>query len=440
MRQLQQLISIPTIAQSSRHRGALEQAAHALCTLLSGIGLTRCQILRAGPSAPPNVWGEWRRAPGQPVLLIYGHFDVQPPGPARAWAIPPFAGAVAGGRIHGRGASDNKGPLIAHLAGIESHLATSGRLPVNVRVWLDGEEEAGSPHLHRLLERHGERLRCDGLVVSDSTRMTRDGRPALVTGLRGTADVRITVDGPPRALHSGVFGGEVLDPALVLATLLASIWRDGRICVPGFYRRVRPPGGRERARLALGRPTACQFARLLGVTENALQGEADWAPGERSALRPSVTITELASSGGGPAAIATRAAARLNLRLVPDQRAAEITALLAGHLRRQAPPGVVPRIKLLASTDPVVIPVGHPLVMAAARALAAAWGTWPAITRSGGTMPAVAALHHRFGMPVAMWGISSPSDAIHAPGESFGLTDLHRGTEAVIRLLSEASL
>jgi acetylornithine deacetylase/succinyl-diaminopimelate desuccinylase-like protein len=438
--QLRRLVALPTVTASAAHRPAMDAAARLLCDLLSHVGLRRCAIVRAAPFGPANVVAEWLGRPGRPVLLLYAHIDVQPPGPLTAWHTPPFSGLLAEGRVHGRGASDNKGPLVAVLAALESHLATSGRLPVNVRVWFDGEEESGNPHLVGLLARHSDRLRCDGLVVCDDTRLAAPDRATLVTGLRGSADLRLTVRGPARALHSGLFGGEVLDPALVLARLLASLWSDGRVAVPGFYRRVRtaPPG--LRAALAAGRPPARDLAQMAAVPSAWLTGEPGWEPGERSTLRPSLTVTELTTGPGRAAsAIAPVAAARINLRLVPGQQPRQVAALVCQHVFQQSPAGVRSRIDVLATVDPVDVPLGHPLVSATRRALTATWHVPPALTRSGGTVGAVPALRRRFGAPVAMWGLSGAGDGVHAADESFAVADLQRGTEAVSRLLAEAA-
>ena len=438
VRQLRRLVALPTVTGSASHRPAMDAAARLLCDLLSHIGLRRCEIVRATPFAPASVVAEWLGRPGRPVLLLYAHFDVQPPGPVTAWHWPPFSGLLAEGRVHGRGASDNKGPLVAVLAALESHLATSGRLPVNVRVWFDGEEESGNPHLAGLLARHSGRLRCDGLVVCDDTRLGVPDRATLVTGLRGSVDLRLTVHGPASALHSGLFGGEVLDPALVLARILASLWSDGRVAVPGFYRGVRTAPPAVRTALAAGRPPVREFARMAAVPPGWLSGEPGWRPGERSTLRPGLTVTELTTGPGRMvSAIAPAAMARINLRLVPDQQPREVAALVRDHVLRQSPAGVRSQMDLLAAVDPVDIPPGHPLVSAARRALTATWHAPPALTRSGGTVGAVPALRRRFGVPVVMWGLSGAGDGVHAADESFAVADLHRGTEAVSRLLAE---
>jgi acetylornithine deacetylase/succinyl-diaminopimelate desuccinylase-like protein len=292
-----------------------------------------------------------------------------------------------------------------------------------VRVWLEAEEELGSPHLGSLLDRYGHLIQADGLAVSDSARPPGDERPGLVTGLRGLVDFRLRVIGPGRPLHSGQLGGEVTDPALVLARMVASRWDSrGRIAVPGFYRQVRTPGPGQRTRLAAGRPDPWSLARAASVPPAGLLGECGWEPGERSTLRPSLTVTGLSAGRtgtGAASAVTTSAIARINIRLVPDQRPADVIALVSRHLRTVVPPRASYRLELLAAAEPVLIPAGHPLVRAADRALRATWGQPPAYLRSGGTIPVVAELHRRFRMPAALWGLSRAGDRMHSSGESF---------------------
>lgn len=441
VRTLQRLVALPTVSSATSRADAIDRAAQLLCHELSRIGMDRCRILRSNPGEPPNVWSEWRQAPGRPLLLLYGHFDVQPPGAATAWSGPPFDGALSEGRVHGRGTSDNKGPLLAQLAGLESHLAANGRLPVNVRVWLEAEEEVGSPHVGQLLDRYGDLLRADGVTLSDNTRLVGSDRPTLVTGLRGLVDLRLRVRGPGRALHSGIFGGEILDPALTLSRILSSLWDDrGRIAVPGFYQRVKPAGSHERYQLAASRPGTQSLASAAAVPIAGLRGECDWDPGERSTVRPSLTVTGLSAGRtdrGATNAIPADAAARINIRLVPEQKPAEVVSLLARHLRMMSPPRADYRLEVLASAEPVLVPANHPLVAAAHRALRATWGSPPAYVRSGGTIPVVAELYRRYRTPAAMWGLSRPTDHIHSGDESFALEDFHRGAEVITRLLHE---
>jgi len=440
--ELRRLVALPTVSGSPAHRPVLEAAAAQLCGRLQRIGLTSAQVLRAQRGAAPSVWAEWAGQPGRPTVLLYSHFDVQPAGPDQAWPLGPFSGAVRGGRVLGRGASDNKGSLVTQLAALESYFVTAGGPPVNVRIWFEGEEEAGSPSLRRLLDVHSERFHAHCVALSDASRPAGVDRPTLVVGLRGVLDVSVTVEGPSISMHSGLYGGEVLDPSMVLARLVASLWgREGRVGVPGFYHDVCLPTGEDRRRLAEGRPSAQALVEAMGGAGQLL-GECGWAVGERSMFRPSVAVTELVAGGEGrdgraPSAIAREASARLNFRLVPDQRPEEVARLVRRHFARVAPPPAKVRIEVRGGALPVVVPHRHPVVMAAARALATTWGAPPVLTRNGGSIPVVAELYRRYRLPVAIWGLSSAADRIHAGGESFPLSELFRGCEAVVRFLGQ---
>jgi acetylornithine deacetylase/succinyl-diaminopimelate desuccinylase-like protein len=316
-------------------------------------------------------------------------------------------------------------------------------LPINVKIWLEGEEERGSPHLAPFLERYGSLLKADAIALSDSTRVGGDDRATLVTGLRGMLDIGLTVDGPGHELHSGAFGGEVLDPGMVLSHLISSLWgAGGRIRVAGFYDDVRTPTGDERRQnSAVGRN--CQaFAEAAGVPVSGLQGEGGWPPGTRSTLRPSLTVVGMSAGQTGKSAVAaipTSATARINIRLVADQHPDEITRELRDHFRRVAPPAARYRMKVLARANPVLGEPGQPFVGPLHRALTRTWGQRPLVIRNGGTIPVVAELHRRFGMPAAMWGLSGPDDRIHAADESLAVRELYRGTEVVTRFLQEAA-
>jgi acetylornithine deacetylase/succinyl-diaminopimelate desuccinylase-like protein len=438
------LIAQPTIAGSPRHRRALEHSAVGLCRYLRRLGLGRTQVLRAGAGTTPSVWAEWRCLPQQPTVLVYGHFDVQPPG--AHWPGPdgPFTPVTRGGRIHGRGASDDKGPLWAMLCGLESILATAKNLPVNVRVWIEGEEELGSPHLDRFLDRYHDLLRADVLVLSDNPRALGGQVPSLVAGLRGMVDAELTIEGQTRPLHTGNYGGEVANPALALASMLATLVDGaGTIAIPGFYRRVRPVHPTERASVARARPAPARLGAAAGVTDpSQLRGEHGWQPGERSLFRPSLDVTSLVAGGAGPnavAAIPAIAQARLNIRLVPDQRPAEVVSILGHHLQQVCPPGMRCRLRIGGAALPVRVPLNHPLVTAARHAAAATWHQPPMPLPSGGTIAIVAALHRLHRTPAAMIGLSRPEDHVHGPGESFPLAELYNGAEFLTRYLYQAA-
>jgi acetylornithine deacetylase/succinyl-diaminopimelate desuccinylase-like protein len=435
--ELCRLLTFPSISTSPRHRPDLEATARWLCAHLATIGLERVALLTA-PGAPPSVYAEWLHAPGQPTLLLYGHYDVQPVDPLGAWHSPPFQPTIVGHRVVARGASDDKGQCFAHLKGVESYLAAAGHLPINVKLWLEGEEEIGSPHVEQLLDRHAARLQADAVLVSD-TQMLGRGRPSLTYGLRGLLTGDLEVRGPARDLHAGLYGGAVLNPLQALCEIVAGLHRDdGRVMVPGFYDRVRPPAPAERANLRKHGPDDRAVLRSVGA--QAPWGEPGYSAFERMTLRPALTINGLSGGYAGPGSksvIPRVARARLGLRLVPDQEPAEVASRLRQRIAALTPAGVRSRLTVVAAVPPVLVPRLDPVMTAAGRAIESTWGRLPAFVRSGGTIPAVGALHRRFSCPIVLLGLGLPDDRQHAPNEKLDLPTFFKGVETVIRLFAE---
>lgn len=409
---------------------ALRDCAEHLAAHLRRIGVDRVAV-RPGRTAPV-VTGEWMRRRGAPVLLVYGHYDVQPSGPRDAWAADPFRPWTDGTYVHGRGASDDKGQLVAHLAAIEAWLATGGP-PVNLRIVLDGEEEIGSSTLRDDLRRRPRRLRADLAVVSD-TRM-RDARtPVLVTGLRGSLAVRLDVTGPADDLHAGAFGGAVAEPARTLCALVAGLHEaDGRIAVPGFYDRVRPLRRAERARLARDGPT--DRGLLASARVPAGHGEPGHSAFERTTVRPAVVVTAL--SAAARAAIPARATAELSIRLVPGQRPGSVLRGLRSHLAEHTPLGITGRLTVLAACPPYTLDPHGPALAAVRRACTRVFGCAPLLLPSGGSIPFVSDLAAATGVQSLLLGFGLPDDGIHAPNERFALSRLHRGTDTCVHLYAE---
>ena len=413
------LVAFPTVSGAPRHRADLAAAARWLAEHLRRIGLTRAEVLPGVAGGQPSVYASWEGVPGGPTLLLYGHFDVQAPGDPAAWRTPPFRATLRDDRLYGRGVSDDKGQFFAHLKALESWLATSGRLPVNVKVWLEGEEELGSPTLGAFLDRYGALLRADAALISD-TIMPDIRHPAIVVGLRGLARLRLEVRAPGAERHAGRYGGAVPNPLQALCRLVAGLHDEaGRIAVPGLYRDVR-------AVVATGRPAR-------GATHG--QGEPGYTIFERATIRPALNVTAI--DGGGPGAIPARAAALLDLRLVPEQDPAAIVALLHRHLTRVSSPELAVRLRTLGLVLPVRIAPDTPAITAAARAVERVWGEPPRLTRSGGTIPVVAALQGRLGIPPVVLGFGLPGDRAHGPDESLALGQFFRGVATGIAFLAE---
>jgi acetylornithine deacetylase/succinyl-diaminopimelate desuccinylase-like protein len=435
---LTHLLSFPTVSALPQHRPDIERAAAWLAGHAGAIGLRHAQVLGARSGATPSVYADWLLAPGRPTVLFYGHFDVQPAEPLRDWRTPPFRATLDGNALIARGASDDKGQLFIHLKALESYLHTGGALPVNVKVWLEGEEEIKSPGLAPFLDREARRLRTDAVLISD-TEMRAPGRPTIIYGLRGTLPFDIQVSGPIQDIHSGRYGGAVHNPAQALAEIIAKLHdADGHILLPGFYRRVREPSPSERRELYENRTFEHTLATTLQLP--GPWGEPGWTSFERVAVRPALTVNGMQSGyvgPGGKSSIPGKALAQLSFRLVPDQDPAEIAALLQRHIAAISPPSVRVNVRVGQGTRPVLISRRHPVMAAAARAVYRTWGVPPTFSRSGGSIGAVDLLHRRLGVPVVLLGFGLPDDNIHGPNEKLDLPNFFQGVETIIRFLAE---
>jgi acetylornithine deacetylase/succinyl-diaminopimelate desuccinylase-like protein len=401
--------------------------------MLREIGLDRVRMVRT--NGGPIVLGESRRSGPGPCLLIYGHYDVVPAGPRAAWRTPPFTATVSDGFTYGRGACDDKGPLMCHLAALRAWLSDGDRPPIDVVCMLDGEEEVGSPGLRAFLQRAGRGLGATVAVVSD-TRTLGPDRPTLITGLRGGLVCRLRLTGPARNLHSGQYGGAIHDPAEALADLVASLHDErGRVTVPGFYDGVRIPSPAERARLRRVAPSDRALLATAGAGHG--HGEAGWSAFERTTLRPALSVSQISSGErGSDSVIPATAEATISLRLVSDQTPARIAEQLQRALIARTPPTVGIQLVTRKLTRPWRIAGTSPALRAASRALAASFPHPPVALPSGGTVSVVPELAG-LGIPVILMGFARPDDGMHGPNERADLTLLDRGAAACTRLLAE---
>jgi acetylornithine deacetylase/succinyl-diaminopimelate desuccinylase-like protein len=385
------------------------------------------------------VLGEWRNAgPDAKTVLIYGHYDVQPAEPLELWDSPPFEPEVRSGRIYARGSVDDKGQLFLHLKAIEAHMRTRNRLPVNVIVLAEGEEEIGSDHLAPFVEQHAERLKCDAVVISDSA-MFAPGIPSILSSLRGLAYFQLDVDGPSTDLHSGTYGGAVINPATALARIIATFHdRDGHITIPHFYDSVRDwdadvrgqmrdlPFQEEHFRLETGAP--------------ALGGELGYTTLERVWTRPTCEVNGLLSGYTGEGAktvLPAKAMAKVSCRLVPDQDPAEIERLMQAHVQNVAPSGVTVKVRHLHGGKPWRASLTGPLYDAARAALKAAFDREPVITGEGGSIPVVGDFARVLGAPVLLLGFGLPGENAHAPNEWMSVENFEKGAVAIAQLWEE---
>ncbi|MBE3590102.1 MAG: dipeptidase [Firmicutes bacterium] len=430
--ELMDFLRIPSISALSAHREDVRRAAAWLAERLRRAGLEHVEVEETG--GHPVVTADWLHAPGAPTVLIYGHYDVQPVDPESLWTTPPFEPQIRDGRLYARGASDDKGQTFMHVLAVEAWLQETGRLPVNVKFLVEGEEEVGSRNLDAFVARHRERLAADVVVVSD-TPMLAPGRPAVCYGLRGIASMEVRVQGPASDLHSGLFGGSVLNPIQALVGLLASLHApDGRVAVPGFYDDVRPLTPEEREAFARLPFDEEEYRRRLGVPE--LFGEPGYTTLERVWARPTLEFNGISGGfqgEGGKTIVPSWASAKISCRLVPDQDPQRILDALERHLRERAPRAVQFTVERGQGSPASVVPLDHPAVRAAARVLEETYGRPADFIRMGGSIPVVPTFRERLGAPVVLLGFGLPDENFHAPNEFFTLENFDLGVRALAR-------
>ena len=436
--ELDDFLRIPSVSAKSEHRDDMRQAAEWLVDRMLEAGLQTAELLPTG--GHPVVLGEWRGAEGAPTYLVYGHYDVQPPEPLDEWLSPPFEPTERDGKLFARGSVDDKGQLYLHLKAVEAHLAEHGTLPVNVVFLAEGEEEIGSEHLEEFLVEHRERLACDAVLISDTT-MFAPGLPSITTGLRGLAYMEVTVRGPATDLHSGGYGGAVVNPANALAAIIAGLKDEqGRVTIPGFYDDVRPLSDSERS--SLQRLPFREEGLREEVGAPKLAGEEGFGALERIWARPTLDVNGLLSGYTGEGAktvLPARAMAKISMRLVPDQDYRVVEEGFAEHVRRLAPEGVTVEVEALHGGQPWAAEPEGPLFQAAERALARAFGREPVYIREGGSIPIVQAFQSTFGAPVLLIGFGLPGENAHAPNEWLSLENYHKGALAIALFYEEVA-
>ena len=433
--QLKALLRIPSVSAQPAHDADTRRAAEFVRDDLAAMGLKAELIETKGH---PIVFAEHRADPSRPTLLVYGHYDVQPPEPLEPWTSPPFEPTVRDGNIYARGATDDKGQMLTHLKAAEGWLKGAGRLPLNVKFLIEGEEEVGGANLEAFVAENHARLACDYAVISDSSQFA-PGIPAITYGLKGLAYFELIVRGANRDLHSGAFGGAVANPCNALATILASLkGPDGHIQVPGFYDPVRPLEPWERAQFARLPFSEAEFQSGLGVA--SLEGEAGYTTLERKWARPTCDVNGLYGGYQGPGpktVLPGKAGAKLSFRLVPDQDPKAVAAQFRDHVEAVKPPGVTVEVIDHHGAPAVLVGVDSPGVRAAVRAVEAGFGKAPVFIREGGSIPVVGLLKHQLGVDTLLLGWGQNDDNLHGPDEKFSLADFHRGIRASAHLFEE---
>ncbi|HYV97363.1 MAG TPA: dipeptidase [Gemmatimonadaceae bacterium] len=436
--ELFEFLRIPSISARSEHNGDCRRAAEWFAARTRAIGLDT-EVLDTG--GHPAVIAEWRgAAKGAPTVLVYGHYDVQPVEPLDLWTSPPFEPAIRDGRIYARGSVDDKGQLYLHVKAAEALLAARGSLPVNLIILAEGEEEVGSEHLAAFIENHKARLAADCVVISDSA-MFAPGIPSILSSLRGLAYFQIDVRGPAQDLHSGIYGGAVVNPAMALARILATMHdADGHVAIPGFYDDVDewPKSAREGfAKLPFDEAS---FRKDVGAPD--LGGEKGYSIVERTWIRPTCEVNGLLSGYTGEGAktvLPAVAMAKVSCRLVPQQTPEKIQELMKAHVARVAPKGVTVTVTHLHGGTPWRAELGGKFFDAARAALAETFGREPVITGEGGSIPVVGDFERILGAPVLLIGFGLPGENAHAPDEWMSEENYRKGIVAIARLLEKIS-
>jgi acetylornithine deacetylase/succinyl-diaminopimelate desuccinylase-like protein len=431
---LKQFISFPSVSAQPKHAEDLKRCADWLATHLRHIGLHNAKIIPT--RRHPLVYADWLGRPAGPTLLIYGHYDVQPPEPLKEWHSPPFTGTVRANNLHARGACDDKGQMFAHVKALEACLETQKRLPVNVKCLFEGEEEIGSPNLHGFVARNRRSLAANAAVISDMPIPGPD-RPAIAYALRGGLSVELEVKGPERDLHSGLYGGAVHNPLQALCGIVAQLHdAHGRVTIPGFYDGVRKASESERKYMARTGPSDAELLRNAGAAKG--WGERGYNLYERTTLRPALTINGITGGYqgvGGKGVIPARAVVKLSFRLVPDQSPRVVERQLRRYLQQKIPETVHWQLQATGHAVPVVLDTKHPAIRAAALAYRKGFGKAPIFLRCGGTIPVVNTFQQTLGIQTVLMGFALPDDRMHAPNEKLFLPNFYNGIATSIWFL-----
>jgi acetylornithine deacetylase/succinyl-diaminopimelate desuccinylase-like protein len=430
LNQLKEFLKIPSISALSAHKQDMRTAAEWLAAELKRVGMTRVEIMETG--GHPAVYAERCDQPAGPTALIYGHYDVQPVDPLHLWTTPPFEPEIRENKLYARGASDDKGQVFMHVKAIEAILQGDGKLPVNLKMLIEGEEEIGSANLERFVAEHKDLLQADLVVISD-TALYAPGVPSLTYAVRGLADLEVQVTAAKSDLHSGVYGGAAPNAVQALVQLLATLHRpEGGVAVEGFYDGVRELSPEEKESFAALGFDEEQLKRELHVT--TLVGEPGFSALERLWARPTLELNGIFGGfqgEGTKTVIPARAGAKITCRLVPDQDPVKVTEAIEAHLKAHCPPGVTLEVIKRAGAPACITPVDHPAIRAAMASLAEAYGTEARFIRCGGSIPVVATFQEVLGLPSVLMGFGLEDENFHAPDEHFHLENFDTGLRAL---------
>jgi len=426
LEELKEYLRIPSISTLDSHKNEIHKCAGFAEQLLKNAGMTRTEIFTT--EGHPVVYGEWMGAPGKPTVLIYGHYDVQPVDPIDLWNDPPFEPVIHDGKIWGRGTNDNKGQHFTHIKSVEAYFKTTGSLLVNVKFILEGEEEIGSDSLPKFLSEHKELLKCDAILISD-TSMYNAGIPTITYGLRGLLYMEVEVTGANRDLHSGSFGGAVANPINELAKIISKLHdKNRKVTIPNFYKDVIKDNKKEKENFKRLKFSDVNYAKDLKVKE--LHGEKGFTTLERLWTRPTLDCNGIIggfTEKGAKTVLPSKATAKISMRLVPNQDPKKIAREFSNYIKKITPKSIKVEVRTLHYGYPVVVPLESNAITAGANAVAKAFGKPTVFTREGGSIPIVVDLIKILKSPAILMGFGLDSDDIHSPNEHFRLENFEKG-------------
>jgi acetylornithine deacetylase/succinyl-diaminopimelate desuccinylase-like protein len=436
--ELKEFLTIPSISNNAENRADMQRCAEFLRHQLTSIGMQKAEVFPT--KGHPIVYGEWLGAPGKPTVLFYGHYDVQPVDPLKLWTTGPFEPTIRSGELYARGAVDDKGQVWMNLKAVEAHLEAQGTLPLNLKLLIEGEEEVGSSHLDEFIQSHQELLQADVALISDTPMFDR-GVPSICYGLRGLAYFQLDLKGSSQDLHSGSFGGAVINPNFALAQLILSLKNpDGQILIPGFYDDVLPMSSQEEEEMSRLPFDEERFRRDLGAPQ--LFGEKGYGTLQRIWSRPTLEVNGLCGGFTGEGAktvIPAGAMAKISMRLVPNQDPDRVAQLFEQHLKTVTPPSVEITLTRMSDGKPWLAPIDHPAIRAASRAFEKGFGKAPVFVREGGSIPVVATLADILGLSTVLMGVGLPDENAHAPNEKLDLDNFQNGIVSAAHFFNEFS-
>ena len=429
LNELLELLRVPSVSARSEHKADMRQCAELVKQRLTEAGADKAEIFDT--PGHPIVFGKKIVDPSKPTVLVYGHYDVQPPDPLDLWHSGPFEPVIKDGKIYARGACDDKGQFYMHIKALETMVATN-TLTTNIKFLIEGEEEVGSNNLGDFVKANKELLQADVILISDTAMLSLD-TPSIDVGVRGLSYIEVEVTGPNRDLHSGVYGGAVANPITILAKMIASLHdENNHITIPGFYDDVLEPGEEERKEMAKAPYDETEYKNDLGVQE--LWGEKGFTTNERTGIRPTLEVNGIwggYTGEGAKTVLPAKAFAKISTRLVPNQTSEKITAMLIKHLETIAPPYVSVKATEHHGGDPYLTPVDSIEYQAAAKAIEATFGKAPIPVRGGGSIPITALFESELGLKTVFLGFGLDSDNLHSPNEKFDLANFYKGIETI---------